>query len=88
MVSFLVVFEHPGPGHFPDLVQIPKQPGIEDFCAVGLVEAFDVRILVGLPGLNVVDLDTVVGSPSRKRLTEKFWAIVGAQHIGQATFGF
>ena len=86
MVAFLVVFEHPGPGHFPDLVEIPKKPGIENLCSIGSVEAFDIRVLVWLSGLDVVDQDAMVSAPGRKRLAQELRTVVGAQHIGQAAF--
>ena len=78
MVPLLVVFEHPGPSHFPNLLQIAEHPGIEDLCAVGPVEAFDVRVLVWLAGLDVVDQDPVVSASGRKRFAKKFRAVVGA----------
>lgn len=59
MVSFLVVLDHPAPGHFPDLTEILEQPSVQHFISIGSVETRDVGVLVGLSGFNEVDEDTV-----------------------------
>ena len=82
MVSLLVVLEHPGPSHFPDLIQIPEQPSIEYLCAVGPVEAFDIGVLVWLSRLDVTDLDVVLLTPVYERLAGQFGSVVTADRFG------
>ena len=62
MVSFFVVLEHPCPGDFTHLIEIPEQPSAQYFASVGTIEALDKRVgkpkisgPVKLLGFSVVD---------------------------------
>ena len=52
--TFFVVAEHPGPADVSDLPEGREDVRVEHFFAEAAVEAFDVRILIRLAGLDVV----------------------------------
>ena len=52
--------------------------GIEDLGAIAAIEAFDVRVLIGLAGLDVVNRHAVLGAPIHKGLGGEFGAVVDA----------
>ena len=58
-----VVQRNPSFGDVPDLIQRREQVSVQDFVPVSLVEAFNERILVRFAGLDVAQLDLVVGTP-------------------------
>lgn len=84
MIAFLVVFQHPGPADLPDLVQVPEQPGIQHFLPVAAVEALNIRILVRLAWLDVIQQDAVVSAPVRKRFTQELRAVIPVEYMGFA----
>jgi hypothetical protein len=51
---------------------------VEDFGAVTAIEALDVRVLIGLARLDVVNRHAVLGAPIREALSSKFRAVVDA----------
>lgn len=83
MVSFFVVFEHPCPGNFTFLIEIPEQPSAQHFGSIRTIEAFDKRILIRFTGLDVVEHDAVFFTPTDKDFAQKFGPIVGSQNIRQ-----
>lgn len=60
MGPFLVVVEHPPPGGLADVVEASEQVLVQDLFAKGPVEAFDVGVLVGLAGLDVLNRHALV----------------------------
>ena len=73
-----IVFDFPPVGGFPNHVQIAKQVQIENFVPIGFVKPHDIRILVWLGGLNVLDLHSMFFSPGNEFTTEKLRYVVGA----------
>ena len=55
MRPLLVVVNHPPVGGFPYFGKIAEEIQIEHFLPIGAVEPFDIRILVRLAGLNVMN---------------------------------
>lgn len=55
MWPLFVVLNHPPLGGLPDLAEVAEQVKIEQFIPVGSVKAFNIGVLVGLPGLNILD---------------------------------
>ncbi len=78
MWPLFVVFNFPPVGGFPDLVQIAEQVQIENFVPIGFVKPLDIRILVWLARLNVLDHHSMFFSPGNELTTEKLWSVVGA----------
>ena len=85
MWPLFVVFDFPPVGGFPYFVQVAEQIQVKNFVPVRLVEPFDVRILVRLSGLNILNRHPVFFSPSDELTAEKLGAVVGSQGLGQAT---
>ena len=54
MVSFFVVFEHPSPGDFANLIEISEQPGTQHFASVGPIEAFNECVLIRFSRFDVI----------------------------------
>ena len=73
-----VVGRQPGLGLLPYLRQRAEDKGIEDFPAVGAVEALDVGVLIGLAGLNEAQLDVLFLAPIGERLARQFGAVTSA----------
>lgn len=48
---------------------------VEDFRPIAPIKAFDVRVLIGLSRLNVVNRRPVCGAPIHEGLRGKFWAL-------------
>lgn len=63
MGPLAVVTLQPVVRHLADLGQRGEDLGIQDFRPPRLVEAFDAGTLVRLGGLNVLEYDTVLGTP-------------------------
>ena len=59
----LVVGPHPSIGELTDLVKRREKMDIEDFVAIGTIEALDESVLIGLAGLDVEKLDAVLLAP-------------------------
>ena len=81
MVSFFVVFEHPVPGDFSDLVQIPEQPSVQNLIPIGPIESLNIGILIRLSWFNVINENTVLLAPIGEHTAEKFRAIVCSQYV-------
>ena len=56
-----------------------EDPRIEHFRAKAFVEAFDVRVLIRLAGLNEVDVNAVLSRPLLHRVRQEFRAVVAAE---------
>jgi hypothetical protein len=63
VVSFFVVFEHPVPGDFSDLVQIPEQPSVQNLVPIGPIETLNIGVLIRLSGFNVINENNAVLAP-------------------------
>ena len=61
--SFLIRGRDSFVGNFPDLIQIFKQIGIQDFMSIRSVEPFDQGDLAGFAGFDVARLDAFVFAP-------------------------
>ena len=79
MGPLAVVALEPGVGEIPDLADRFKGIRIEYFGAVAPIEAFDVRILIGLTRLNVVHCHTVGFAPVHDRLCGEFGSVVPSE---------
>ena len=78
MWPLLVVSPEPRSADLADLVQIFEHIGIEHFVSKRAVVALDVRILIGLAGLNVTRLDAVALAPVEQLLGDELGVIVHA----------
>ena len=56
MGAFFVVDRDPVVSYFPDLIQVFKEIGIQDFMPIGSVEPLDKGVLAGFAGLDVTQL--------------------------------
>lgn len=63
MRPFLVVLVQPVIGDRAHLVDRLEHVRVEHFIAIGLVEAFDERVLIGLAGLDEAQLDPSLVAP-------------------------
>ena len=88
MVSFFVVFEHPCPGDFSHFIEVTEQPSIEYLVTIRAIEAFDKRILIRLPRLNIVEHNPVVLAPTDNDFAQESGSIVGSQNIRQTALLF
>ena len=79
-----VVVEHPFVYELAHVGQRAKQVGVEQLAVKRAVEAFDVRILRRLTGLNPVQGNTLLLTPLTQFGASKFRAIVGVQLRGAA----
>ena len=79
VIAFLIVFNHPGPGHIPHLIKRLKQPSIQHFRPMAPIEAFDIDVLIGLSRLNITDRNPVVLTPIIKIGAQALRHFVGAQ---------
>ena len=96
MWPLFVVTDHPAAGDLSDLLKIPEQMQIQNLIATGAVEAFNVGILIGLAGLDVLNVQTMLFTPGCKVRTQKFrgcklfcvngqfilWSAPGLQTVG------
>ena len=74
----LVVGLEPRLGDLAHLLEIVEEIRIQHFVAVGPIEAFDVRVLIGFPRLNVPKLDIVAVTPVGELLGDELRAVVQA----------
>ena len=70
MGSDLVVGLQPSIRELPHLAQTFKQMRIEHFVSIRSIKPFNERVLVGLAGLDVADLDLVLVAPVNERLRQ------------------
>ena len=56
-----------------------KEVRVEHLGSIAPIEAFDVRVLVRLAGLDVVRRDAVLGTPVDERLRGEFGAVVPSE---------
>ena len=75
MWPFAVVDAQPGIRQRPEFGDRLEEMGIEDLGAIAAIEAFDVCVLIGLAGLDVVDRHAVLGAPVDKGLGGEFGAV-------------
>jgi hypothetical protein len=52
---------------------------VEDFGSVASIEALDVRVLIGLTGLDVVNRHAVLGAPIHEALSGEFGTVVPSE---------
>lgn len=81
MVSFFVVFKHPGPAQLANLIEISEQPGIEHLGSVGSAKSFDESVLVRLARFDVVDQDPVGFTPINENIAEEFGTVVRTKYV-------
>ena len=72
MGPLAVVDPQPGVGERAQLGDRFEEMGIEDLRSVAAIEAFDVRVLVGLAWLDVVNRHAVLGTPIDEGLGREF----------------
>ena len=77
----LVVFDHPPVGRFTNIIDAGEQMLAQHLVAEGAVEAFDVRVLVGLAGLDVLDRHGIGLGPLHEGFAQELRAVVRAQHL-------
>lgn len=78
MRSFLVVDPEPGVAYVAHLLEILEHVGVEHLLAETAVEAFDVGVLVGFPGLNGTRFDAVSLTPVEQFLGNQLGAVIHA----------
>ena len=79
MGPFLVRFQQPGPGHLPDLLASPAQPGQSPRGAIAASESLDRDVRVRVAWLDGVEPTAVGPPPADEPSTEKIRAVVDAQ---------
>ena len=84
MRAFTVVNLQPPLRDRPYLRQRFKGIRIEHFRPVGPIEAPDVRVLIGLARLDVMQGNAMRRAPIDEDLRQKFGAVVRAPCVGQA----
>src|SRR6056297_152241 len=60
---------------------------VEQFLAIGAVEALDIGVLIRLAGLDVLDSYAGVLGPVREGLTQELWTIVRSEYLREAMLG-
>lgn len=85
--AVVVVVEDKEIDPFPDLAQRLERVGVQDLPAQGPVEAFDVRVLGGLPGFNKDELDPLGLAPLAEPVADQLRAVVDPDHARQAARG-
>jgi len=81
MPSLVVVFVLPAPKQLFGRVKRWKEVGVQKLIAQPSVEAFNEGILSWFPGLNVLDVDSVLRSPGLKVLGAKLWPVVAVDGL-------
>ena len=86
MRSVLVVLEHPPVGGLAYVLQSCEQVLVQHLLAEGPVEAFDVGVLVGFAGLDVLDRHGVGLGPLHEVLAQELRAVVPVEAwpVGQS----
>lgn len=80
MRPLAVVDPQPGIRQRPQFGDRFEEMGIEDLGPIAAIEAFDVRVLIRLPGLNVVNRHAVLGAPVDEGLRREFRTVVPSEH--------
>ena len=83
MGPLAVVDPQPGVGQRPQFRDRLEEMRIEDLGPIAAIEAFDVRVLIGLARLDVVNRRAVLGAPIDEGLRGEFGAVVDAERDGQ-----
>ena len=81
MRPLFVITLQPCGGDFPHLIQRLEYVSIEHFGAIGAIEAFNERMLIGLARLDIPQLNTPVLTPGHKPVGDQLWAIVEANRL-------
>lgn len=81
VIPLLVVFEHPGPAHFPHLIKAAEQLGVQHIGSIAAVETLDECILVRLPRLDVIDHHVMLLTPVYEDRPEELRTVIRPQHI-------
>ncbi len=76
MPSPVVVFVFPASKQLRSCVKRWEEMGVQKLISEPPIEAFDEGILRWLSGLNVLNVDSVLRSPSLKMFGAKLWAVV------------
>jgi len=84
--ALLVVFDLPPVDCFPYVIYAHEEGGIEQFLAQRPVESFDIGVLIRLARLDVLNCHARRLGPTDEGLAQELRAVVGAQHLGQASF--
>ena len=74
MGPLTVVDAEPGVSEGAQLRDGFKEVRIEHLGSIAPIETFDVRVLIWLPGLDVVRRHAVLGAPVDEGLCGEFWA--------------
>ena len=84
MGSFLVVFDHPLVHCLTGILDTRENVLIENLFAERSVEAFDLSVLVGFTGLDVLNRHAVRHWLLNNGFAQKLGAIVCSQHLRQS----
>jgi len=78
MGSMVVVAVQPVGRHVTHFLQAVEDVAVEHLGSIGLVESFDIGVLRGLAGLDVIEGDTLALSPLGQSSGDEFGAVVQA----------
>gem|GEM_PF-3129965 len=79
----LVAVDQKAPSGLSNVLEPREQILVEHFFAISAIEAFDVGVLVGFAGLDVLDGHAVLLRPLDEDLAQEPGPVVGAQHLRQ-----
>lgn len=85
MRTLLVVLDHPPINGLAYIIEAQEQMLVQQFVAERTVETFNVRVLVGLARLDVLDGHAMGFRPLHEALAQELGAVVGAQYLWQST---
>lgn len=80
--SFVVV-QPPALGQLSHLEDVREAMQVEQFVADLAVERFDVRVLRWLAGLDEMQVNAALCSPTQHRMARKFGTVIKANRFGQ-----
>lgn len=67
------------------LRKIPEPVLIQTFITDFIVQAFGVAVLLRLAGLDIMPVDFMIIRPDKHSRADKFWPVVGHNHLGLAS---
>lgn len=83
----MFIVDGPPPGcDLPHFFQTPKQIEIEHLIPIGAIKSLDKCILRRATWLNVMDQHPIRLSSFLEWLSDEFWAVIHANHVGQLAF--
>lgn len=84
MGTLRIVGRQPGLRLGANLRERGEDVRVEDFAAIRAIEAFDVRVLIGFTGLEVLQPYAMSFAPGRQRVGEQFGAVVTTDRARRA----